>query len=123
MRNTPYLAAAASAALLALAGCNSDPVQINTVEADSTAPTEQLNVSQLPPSIVASKTYRCAYPSNALFYVDFYSDNRASLRQGERTATPKMLTGTSPTGPFEGEGATLSGNGNNVTINGQSCRA
>ncbi|HTU10487.1 MAG TPA: hypothetical protein VMG08_06255 [Allosphingosinicella sp.] len=123
MRNTPYLAAAASAALLALAGCNSDPVEINTVEADSNAPTTTLNASELPPSITASKTYRCSYPSNALFYVEFYSDNRAALRQGDRNATPKMLTGTSPTGPFEGEGATLSGNGNNVTINGQSCRA
>ncbi len=123
MRNTPFLAAAASAAFLLLAGCNSQPEVINTVERDTSAPTTQLNAADLPPSITASKTYRCAYPSNALYYVDFYSDNRASVRQGERTATPKMLTGTSPTGPFEGEGVTLSGNGNTVTINGTSCRA
>ena len=123
MRNTPYLAAAASAALLALAGCNNDPVQINTVEADTIAPTNTLPPTELPPSIVASKTYRCAYPSNALYYVEFYSDNRAAVRQGDRNATPKFLTGTAPTGPFTGEGVTLSGNGNNVTINGTSCRA
>ncbi len=123
MRNTPYLAAAASAALLALSGCNNEPVQINTVERDTNAPTTTLNQADLPPSIVASKTYRCAYPSNALYYVDFYSDNRASVRQGQRTVTPKILTGTSATGPFAGEGVTLSGNGDNVTINGTSCRA
>jgi hypothetical protein len=123
MRNTPYLAAAASAALLALSGCNNEPVQINTVERDTNAPTTTLNQADLPPSITASKTYRCAYPSNALYYVDFYSDNRASVREGQRTATPKMLTGTSPSGPFAGEGVTLSGNGDNVTINGTSCRA
>jgi len=123
MRNTPLLAAAASAALLALAGCNNEPVQINTVERDTSAPTTQLNATELPPSITASKTYRCSYPSNALYYVEFYSDNRAAVRQGDRNATPKMLTGTSANGPFEGEGVTLSGNGNNVTINGTSCRA
>lgn len=123
MRNTPHLAAAASAAFLALAGCNSQPEVINTVEADRNAPTNQLTPTELPPSITSSKTYRCAYPSNALYYVEFYSNNRAAVRQGDRNATPKMLTGESPTGPFTGEGVTLSGNGSNVTINGTSCRA
>lgn len=122
MRNTPYYAAAASAALLALAGCNSQPEVLNTVEADKHAPTNQLNMADMPASIMASKTYRCAYPSNALYYVEFYSDNSAAVRQGDRNATPKRLTGTSPNGPFAGEGVTLSGNGNSVTINGTTCR-
>ena len=119
MRNTPYLAAAASAALFALAGCNNDPVQINTVEADSNAPTTQLNATELPPSIIANKIYRCS--DNSLFYVTFYSDNAAMLRRGSNNATGTRLTGTSASGPFTAENQSVSGNGNNVTINGKSC--
>lgn len=117
MRYTQLLAA--SAALLALAGCNNEPVQINTVEADTNAPTTQLNAQDLPPSISANKIYRCA--DNSLFYVTFYTDNSAMLRRGSSSATGTRLTGTAASGPFSGEGNTVSGNGNNVTINGKSC--
>ena len=119
MRNTPYLAAAASAALLALTGCNNEPVQINTVEADTSAP--PLNVTELPPTIVASKIYRCS--DNSLFYITFYSDNSAMLRRGSATADGTRLSGTAATGPFTAEGNSVSGNGDNVTINGRSCRS
>ena len=119
MRNTPYLAAAASAALLALAGCNNDPVQINTVERDTNEPTVQLNAADLPPSITANKIYRCS--DNSLFYVTFYSDNAAMLRRGSSSATGTRLTGTSASGPFTAEGQSVSGSGDNVTINGKSC--
>jgi hypothetical protein len=119
MRNTPYLAAAASAALLALAGCNNDPVQINTVEADTNAPTNTLPPAELPPTIVANKIYRCA--DNSLFYVTFYSDNSAMLRRGSNSAAGTRLTGTAASGPFTGEGASVSGSGNTVNINGKSC--
>jgi hypothetical protein len=123
MRNTPYLAAAASAALLALSGCNNDPVQINTVERDTNEPSAPLNATEMPPAMTASKIYRCAYPSNALFYVDIYNNNTATIRAGNANATPVLLTGTSPNGPFTAEGNSVSGTGNQVTINGQSCRA
>ena len=119
MRNTPYLAAAASAALFALAGCNNDPVQINTVEPDNNAPRTQLNATELPPSIIDNKIYRCS--DNSLFYVTFYSDNAAMLRRGSSNATGTRLTGTSASGPFTADGNSVSGNGNNVTINGKSC--
>lgn len=119
MRNTPYLAAAASAAFLALAGCNNDPVQINTVESDSNAPTTTLNAADLPPSITASKSYRCA--DNSLFFVEFYSNNTAMIHRGTREAPGTLLTGTSATGPFTAEGQSVSGSGDTVTINGKSC--
>ena len=120
MRNTPYLAAAASAAFLALAGCNNDPVTVNT-----TAPDQQAEAlrnappAELPPSITANKAYRCA--DNSLFYVEFYSNNSAMIHRGSRDAAGIRLTGTAATGPFTGEGYTLSGNGDNVSINGKSC--
>lgn len=119
MRNTPYLAAAASAALLALAGCNNDPVQINTVERDTNAPTTTLNAADLPPSITASKSYRCA--DNSLFFVEFYSNNTAMIHRGSRDAPGTLLTGTAATGPFTAEGQSVSGSGDTVTINGKSC--
>ncbi len=119
MRNTPYLAAAASAALLALAGCNNAPETINTIERDTNAPTTQLNATELPASIIANKIYRCA--DNSLFYVTFYSDNSAMLRRGSASATGTQLTGTSAAGPFSAEGNSVSGSGNNVNINGKSC--
>lgn len=123
MRNTPILAAAASAALLSLAGCNNDPVQINTVERDTNAPAAPLPSNVVLPTIADSKIYRCAYPSNAVYYVDFFSNNTVTVRAGNANATPTQLTGTSPTGPFTGTGYTVNGTGNQVTINGQSCRA
>ena len=119
MRNTPYLAAAASAALLALAGCNNDPVEINTVEPDTRAPTTQLNATDLPPSITANKIYRCS--DNSLFYVTFYTDNSAMLRRGSSNADGTRLEGAGASGPFTAEGQSVSGNGDNVTINGKSC--
>ena len=120
MRNTPYLAAAASAALLALAGCNNDPVQINTVERETNAPTTQLNATELPPSITASKSYRCS--DNSLYFVEFYSNNSAAIHRGSRDAPATMLNGTSASGPFTGEGGqSVSGTGDNDSINGKSC--
>ena len=119
MRNTPFLAAAASAAFLALAGCNNQPQTINTIEPDTNAPVTQLNAAELPPSITASKIYRCS--DNSLFYVTFYSDSSAMLRRGSSSATGTRLNGTASSGPFTGDGNTVSGNGNNVTINGKSC--
>ena len=123
MRNTPYLAAAASAALLALSGCNNDPVQINTVERDTNEPSAPLPSNVVLPMVTESKIYRCAYPGNAVFYVDYMNDNSVNIRAGNANATPTHLTGTSPTGPFTGTGYTVTGSGNQVTINGQSCRA
>ena len=117
MRYTQLLAA--SAALLALAGCNNTPQTINTVEADTNAPANALPPEALPPSIIANKIYRCA--DNSLFYVTFYSDNSAMLRRGSNSATGTRLTGTAASGPFTGEGSSVRGNGNNVNINGKSC--
>ena len=118
MRNTPYLAAAASAALLALAGCNNAPETINTVDVDRNAPTTQLNAQDLPPAITASKIYRCA--DNSLFYVEFYNNNTAMIRT-TRDGTPTQLTQTGGSGPYAGSGQSVSANATHVTINGKSC--
>ena len=122
MRNTFYLAAAASAAFLT-AGCNNAPETINTVDVDRNAPTAPLPSNTTLPMIQASRIYRCAYPSNALYYIDFFDNNSATIRAGNANATAVQLTGTAASGPFTGPGYMVNGSGTQVTINGQSCRA
>jgi len=110
-------AAAASAALLALAACNNEPQTVNTLDAQAEALKNAPPV-ELPPSITASKQYRCS--DNSLYIVDFYNNNSARVRTSQDGA-PTALTADNPAGPYAGEGYTLSGNGDNVTVNGKSC--
>jgi hypothetical protein len=117
MQIRPLIAAAASAALLALAGCNNQPEVVNsTVDRNPPPP---LRPEELPPSQTASKTYRCS--DNSLFYVEFYSNNSAMVRRGTRAAPPVRAVAEGGNPPYVGEGVSVSGNGDNVTINGKSC--
>jgi len=115
------LAAAASAALLTLSACNREPEVVGGGPADPQA--EALKNAppiELPPSIAASKQYRCS--DNSLYIVDFYSNDTATIRVGSREAARTILTaGEGGAPPYTAEGYSLSGNGDNVTINGKSC--
>jgi hypothetical protein len=117
MQIRPLLAAAASAALLALSGCNNQPEVVNTTVDRNPPP--PLPPEQLPPTQTASKTYRCS--DNSLFYVDFYNNNTATVRRGSRTATPVQATAQGGNPPYVGEGVSVSGTGDTVNINGKSC--
>ena len=120
MNKTPLLAAAASAALFVLSACQqSAPEVVNTYDPQAQALQNAAPVTAPPPMISANKTYRCA--DNSLFYVEFYNNNTAMIHRGSRDATPTQLTGTSASGPFTAAGQSVSGNGNNVNINGKSC--
>ena len=110
-------AAAASAALLALAACDNAPQTVNTLDAQAEALKNAPPV-ELPPSITASKQYRCR--DNSLYIVDFYNNNSARVRTSQDGA-PTVLTSEDADGPYAGEGYSLSGNGNTVTVNGKSC--
>lgn len=99
-------------AALALAACNKEDSTIVAGPADPMA--EQLNKAapvELPPAILASKTYRCK--DNSLAYVDWLSDGTA------RVKASKTDVGAAPA-----EGA-LSGDANSatITLNGKSCKA
>jgi len=61
---------------------------------------------KLPPALLDSKTYRCQ-PGNAVFYVDWFNDNTASLK------TKKDGTGTALAAPAAGQ--PLTGGGYTVT--------
>jgi hypothetical protein len=113
MRNTLLLAAAAGASI-ALAACNNQPEVLGANKYDPQAEALKNAAPVAPPPMVsASKTYRCS--DNSLFYVDFYSDNTATIRT-EQTGTPTSLTSTNGQPPFTATGYSVSGNGNNVRI-------
>ena len=118
MYKTPLLAAAASAALLALSACHqSQPEMVNTYDPQAQALQNAAPV-QLPPAITDNRTYRCA--DNSLFYVEFFNNNTAQLRTTQDGA-PTQLTQTGGTGPYTGSGQSVSANATHVTINGKSC--
>ena len=118
MRNTPYLAAAASAALLALSACHqSQPEMVNTYDPQAQALQNAAPV-QLPPAITDNRTFRCA--DNSLFYVVYFNNNTAQIRTTQN-GTPTQLTQTGGTGPYTGSGQSVSANATHVTINGKSC--
>ena len=87
-----FLLAATAAASIALAACSSEPEVIGNGRFDPQAEALKNAAPVAPPPMVsASKTYRCS--DNSLFYVDFYSDNTATIRT-EQTGTPTSLTST-----------------------------
>ena len=112
MTRTPLLIMLAAAA--ALAGCNK---QNHTIVAggpvdDDTNAAADANVA-LPPSIDASKTYRCA--DNTVVYVDWMSDGSAHVKR-KNGEVPTVL----PTGSPDLKGDAKSAS---VTYKGQSCTA
>ena len=84
----------------ALAGCNKAPV-------DQTANAAANEPLVMPPSIVASKTYRCK--DNSLAYVDYLSDGKTATVRDTREATPTALTMVEPGKPYTTEGYSLTG--------------
>ena len=114
MTRTPLLLALAATA--ALAGCNNDDHTIVAGpdgDAGNKAPAANAPVT-LPPSISASKIYRCK--DNSVIYVDWLSDGTARVR------TDRNEVGT---GVQVGEGQPLQGSADapSVTYNGQSCKS
>jgi hypothetical protein len=113
------LAAAAAAALLPLAACGQrQPEQINQYDAQAQALQNAAPVTAPPPMIQSNKTYRCA--DNSLYYVDYYTNNSATIRTTQNGATT-TLNQTGGTGPYTGGGQSVSGNDSHVTINGKAC--
>ena len=119
MLKTPLFAAAASAAIFTLSACGDPaPEVVNAYDPQAEALANAAPV-QLPAAVSQSRSYRCS--DNSLYYVDFYNNNTARIgrsRDGEKTEL-RLAEGGAP--PFSGEGYSLSGNGENVTINGKSC--
>jgi hypothetical protein len=117
MTRTPLLLALAAAA--ALAGCNKDNSHTIVAGPDSDAGNQapaDVNLAnvQLPPSITASKIYRCK--DNSVIYVDWLSDGSARVRKDRNEVGTSVQVGDA--GPIKG---TLEASA--ISYNGQSCKA
>ena len=110
MTRTPLLITLAAAA--ALAGCNSKD---HTIVAGGPQ-VDDANVSNepvaLPPSVAASKTYRCK--DNSLIYIDWLSDGSARVKKTRDEVGTPVTPGTE----LKGDAKTTT-----VSYKGQSCKA
>ena len=99
MTRTPLIIALVATA--ALAGCNEDHTIVAGPPGDDTANTAaEANVT-LPPSIAASKIYRCA--DNDVVYIDWLSDGTANIRP-DKDSGPAHLTAAEPGKPLTAAG-------------------
>jgi hypothetical protein len=125
MTRTTLLITLAAAA--ALAGCNKESHTIGEAEAADN------NVASapvaLPPSITASKIYRCA--DNKVVYVDWLSDNKTANVRTEQAGSPTLVTTAEPGKPMTAAGGyEVSGSAASATAKiaipghpSQSCKA
>lgn len=114
MHNAPLLLrGAAIAAALVLSACGSKtqenaaaPPPSNDAAMAEAAPANAAVV--LPPSLAASRTYRCK--DNSLVYVDFYSDNVTADLRTKKDGEITKLTAAEAGKELTGGGFTVSGN-------------
>ena len=123
MTRTPLLLALVAAA--ALAGCDGQGQTIvagpdGMEDPNATNDADLANV-QLPPSIVASRTYRCK--DNSLVYLDWLSNDTARLKK-ERAEVGTSLT-KGEDGAYTAEGQRVTGDSKaaSITVNGKSCKS
>jgi len=112
MTRSPLFITLAAAA--ALAGCNKES---HTIVAGGPDEGNDTNIASngpiaLPPSITASKVYRCK--DNKVLYIDWMSDGTARVKKTrEEVGTP-----VSPGNELKGDA-----NAGSITYNGQGCKA
>jgi ABC-type uncharacterized transport system auxiliary subunit len=113
MQKHKYLAAAATAAFLALGACNNEPetLTINEYDPQAAALANAAPV-QLPPAITDNRAYRCS--DNSLVYVDFYNNNSATIRTSQDGEAVTLTGAGGP--PYTAEGYSVSANATNVRI-------
>lgn len=125
-RNLISFAAAAVAGGLALTACNTEPEKVGPIDNDPQREAlAKATPKELPPSITASRTYRCA--DNSLVYVDFYTNGTAQIRT-ERGGTPVQLRTEGGNPPYTAEGYSVAANAARTSIavpgrGAQTCRA
>lgn len=123
---TRIAAAASIAAFLSLSACNEgNTITANEVQDPQAAELAKAPPVELPPSIVASRTYRCK--DNSLLYTEFLSNDTVRVRS-EQGGTPTVLTAQDGNPPYTAEGYSLSANASEITYSApgkgsQSCKA
>lgn len=114
MTRTSLLLTLAAAAAIAGCGNQNEPIVIGP-DGSVVNETEKVDTSgvELPPSIAASKSYRCK--GNGIVQIDWLSDNKtANLRSEEGTVV--QLTAAEEGQPLTAEGYSLSGSASASSI-------
>jgi len=131
MKNTsPLLRAAPLALLVALAACGSKsettaaPAE-GSAEANAAAAAAAPPI-ELPPSLLASRTFRCK--DNSVLYIDFYGGEKTADLRASKDGSVVKLTAEEAGKPLTGGGYSVSGTGTQVNITqpgkpSQSCKA
>jgi hypothetical protein len=110
----------------ALAGCEAETiVQGPPGEDTETNAAANANV-ELPPSIAASKIYRCS-GDNSVIYVDWLSDKKTANVRTEKNGTPMQVAAAAEGEPMTGAGGlaltgTQAGASISVTLPGQAAK-
>jgi hypothetical protein len=117
--------------LLLLAACNSQSNNIVADEApdDQKAALAHAKPVELPPAILATKTYRCA--DSSIVYVDWFSGDKSANLRIEKGGTPTMVKADEAGKPMTADGGfAVSGKSTDKTIKAtvpghkeQSCNA
>lgn len=127
MTRTPLLITLAAVA--ALAGCHPttiDPNKDNSADANTSATNSAI---ALPPSVVSTKTYRCA--DNKIVYVDWLSDNKSANLRTDKEGSPTQVTAAEAGKPMSAAGGySLEGASSDASVKiaipghpAQSCKA
>ena len=115
MTRTPLLFLLAATA--ALAGCNKEN---HTIVGGGDPADTDTNVAAngpvaLPPTITASKVYRCA--DNKIVYVDFLSDNKTANVRIDKNGGPVQVTAAEPGKPMTAAGGySLEGSASDASV-------
>ena len=127
MQNRLFLAACAAASLTLVACGQKEPEVVETPDPQAEALKNAPPV-ELPPAIMASRTYRCK--DNSLVYIDFMSNNTAIVRKGKGVEPPLgTVTAETAGGAYKSaDGYSVSGNSEQITYSSpkggsQSCKA
>jgi hypothetical protein len=112
---TRTLTIIAIAAAAALAGCNKENHNLVAGEIPDPMASELANAApvELPPSIQASKSYRCK--DNSLIYIDWLSDGSARVKASRNEVGTSVPAGADS--PLKGDAHSAS-----VSYNGKSCK-
>ena len=106
MTRTPLLIALAATA--ALAACNEDHTIVAGGPGDDQTNNAANATVELPPSIAASKIYRCS-GDNSVVYVDWLSDQKTANVRTEENGAATQVTGAEAGKPLTGANGDVAG--------------
>ena len=127
MKTLPPLFRVAPLALLALvAACNKSETASTNSTDSAEANTAAAAPVELPPPLLASRTFRCK--DNSVVYIDFYGGAKTADLRAKKDGPVTKLTAEESGKPLTGEGYSVSGTGTDVTMTqpgkpAQSCKA